>query len=97
MSINETRPLNTTDGWENIVNSNAAQKSAARERVASRKRERKIKKLRTATIATAAVCILFVVLGVTGAVADWLATITAAALLVASSVLFGRYFEARNK
>lgn len=93
----ENKPLNTADGWENIVNANAAQRGTARERVAARKKAQRIKKMQTAVAGMAVACIVFVILGTAGAVAGWLATIAAVALLAASSMLFGRCVEAKAK
>lgn len=88
--------LNTNDGWENIVNGNAVKRSIARERVAARKRERKIKKLWITTCALATISLTFVILGAAGAVAGWLATIIAVGFLVSASILFGRYVEVKK-
>ena len=88
--------LNTNDGWENIVNSNAVMRSVARERVAARKRERKIKKLWLATCGLATISLTFVILGVTGAVAGWLATVLAVGSLAAAGIQFGRYVELKK-
>lgn len=89
-------PINTTDGWEEIVNRNCLQRSFARERVAARKRERKIKKLKLATCVLASISIVSVILGSVGFVADWLATFIAIGNLVSASILFGRYVEAKK-
>ena len=97
MSNFENKPLNTTDGWEEIVNANAAQRSVARERVAARKRARRIRKMGLTASVMAVASIVSVILGVTGAVVGWLAMIAAVALLAASSVLTGRYLEAKKK
>ena len=91
------RPLNETDGWESIVNGNCLQRSFARERVAVRKRERKIKKLWLNTCGLAAISFTFVILGAVGAVAGWLATFISVGCLVGSSILFGRYMEAKKR
>lgn len=92
-----TRPLNTTDGWENIVNANAAQRSTARERVAARKMERRIRKLLTSVCVTAGLGIAFVILGVTGAMVSWLAAAVAVLCLMAGCLQLGCYLEAKKK
>ena len=88
--------LNTTAGWENIVNTNCIQRASARERVAARKRMRRIKKLWLATCGLATISLAFVILGATGATAGWLATVIAIGSLVSASVLLGRYVEAKK-
>ena len=97
MTINLTNPLNTDDGWENIVNANATQRSVARERVAARKLERRIRKLQMSVCVLGASAIAFVVLGAAGAVAGWLATIAAVLCLAAGCFQFGRYVEAKKQ
>lgn len=91
------RMLNTTDGWEEIVNGNAVLRASARERVAARKRERKIKKLWLTTCGLATISLTFVILGVAGAVAGWLATAISVGCLVSASTLFGRYVEVKKR
>ena len=90
------KTLNTTDGWGNIVNTNAMQRASARERVAAWKRERKIKKLWLGTCGLAAISLAFVILGATGAVVHWLATAVSVVSLVSASILFGRYVEVKK-
>ena len=92
----QMRPLNTTDGWENIVNGNAVMRSSARERVAAWKRERRLMKLRIASCVMAAIGITFVILGATGAVIDWLATAVSLSSTMAGCFLLGRYVEAKK-
>lgn len=93
----ENKPLNTTDGWESIVNANAAQRSVARERVAARKLELRIKKLQVYVCALAVAGLAFVILGITGAVVSWLASIAASLSLYGACFLFGRLLEVRKK
>lgn len=92
----ETRKLNTTDGWEDIVNGNAVNRSLARERVAARKRERKIKKLWIATCALGVASTTFVILGATGAMSCWLASAASIVSLVYASLMLGRYVELKK-
>ena len=96
MNNDQMRPLNTTDGWEAIVNGNYQHKSLARERVAAKKRERKIKKMWLTTCGLAAISLTFVILGAVGAAAGWLATVISIGCLVGSSILFGRYVEVKK-
>lgn len=91
-----TKELNTIDGWENIVNGNAVMRASARERVAARKRERRIKKLWLATCGLATISLTVVILGATGAVAGWLATVIACVCLASACILFGRYVEVKR-
>ena len=91
-----TKELNTTDGWENIVNGNAVMRASARERVAARKRERRLKKLWFATCGLATISLTVVILGATGAVAGWLATVIACGCLASACILFGRYVEVKR-
>lgn len=92
-----TNPLNTTDGWENIVNANAANRSVARERVAARKLERKIKKLLMSVCVMSCTAFVFVILGATGAMAGWLATFASILCLMAGCLQLGCYLEAKKK
>lgn len=89
--------LNTIDGWEDIVNGNAVMRSSARERVAARKRERRIKKMQMAICVLAGTCILSVILGVAGAMASWLTTMVAVGCLVSASILFGQFVEVNKR
>lgn len=95
--MSTTKKLNNTDGWENIVNNNAVQRGSARARVASRKRERRLRKLLMATTILAVACIVSVILGAVGSVAGWLATIVAIVCLVFACFLFGRYVEDKKR
>ena len=88
--------LNANDGWEHIVNGNAQQRSYARERVAARKKQRRLRKLWLSACGIASLGITFVILGVTGAVNDWLATAICVTSIAAGSFVFGRYVEARK-
>ena len=96
MNNEQMRTLNTTDGWEAIVNGNYQQRSFAREQVAAKKRERKIKKMWLTTCGLATLSLTFVILGAVGAVAGWLTTMIAVGCLVGSSILFGRYVEVKR-
>ena len=90
------KTLNTHDGWENIINTNCIQKASARERVAARKRERKLKKLWLTTCVLATSSLTFVILGAAGAVAHWLVTAISIGCIVAASIMFGRYVEVKK-
>ena len=90
------RYLNTDDGWEQIVSENAKQRSSARERVAARKRERKLRKLWLSVCVLATIGITYVILGITGAIAGWLAMAVAIVVDMLGCFLFGRYVEARK-
>lgn len=95
-TIEQMGYLNTTDEWENIVNANALQKASARERVAARKRAKRIRKLLNVTCALCVGGIVTVILGCAGALADWLTVSIAIVCLLASSHLLGRYVEAKK-
>ena len=90
------RYLNTDDGWDEIVNENAKQRISARERVAARKRERKLRKLWLSVCVLATIGITYVILGITGAIAGWLAMAVAIVVDMLGCFLFGRYVEARK-
>ena len=90
------RYLNTDDGWDEIVNENAKQRISARERVAARKRERKLRKLWLSVCVLATIGITYVILGLTGAVAGWLAMAVAIVVDMLGCFLFGRYVEAKK-
>lgn len=92
----QMKPLNTTDGWENIVNGNAVMRSVARERVAARKRERRLMKLRTVSCVMAVIGIAFVILGATGTVSDWFVSVVSISATMAGCFLLGRYVEAKR-
>ena len=88
--------LNTTDEWERIVNANALQKASARERVAARKRSKRLRKMLNTVTGLDIACIVSLFIGATGVVADWLAVFVAVVCLVASGFVFGRYAEAKK-
>ena len=85
--------LNTNDGWEEIVNGNCIDRASARERVAAKKRERKLKKLLKAAGASLVIGIISVFLGEFGIVAGWLSTIGIAVCLTLVAFNLGRYVE----
>lgn len=90
--MEQNRKLNTTDGWEDIVNDNAVQRALAREQA----RKFRVRQLLLAACMMAVACIVTVVLGIAGAVAGWLTTVVAIGCLVASSFLLGRYVEVKK-
>ena len=90
------RPLNTNDGWENIVNANAMQKASARERVAAKKRERRLRKLWLSVCGATGIGITFLILGSTGACDGWLAAAVMSVSVMAGSFLLGRFVEAKR-
>ena len=85
--------LNTTDEWENIVNTNAMQRAFVREA----EQKRWSRQLLLSACMMAVSCIAILVLGMTGAVAGWLTTVMAIGCMVASSFLLGRYMEAKKR
>lgn len=88
--------LNTNDGWEEIVNQNAMHRASAKELVATKKRERKLKKLLKAAGASLVIGIISVFLGEIGIVAGWLSTIGIAVCLKLVAFNLGRYVEAEK-
>lgn len=96
MCNEQMNPLNTTDGWEYLVNGNNKQRGTARERVAAWKKARRLRKLWMVSSLLATISITFVVLGATGAVCGWLSTAIAVGFLVSASILLGRYMEAKK-
>ena len=96
MDREQMRPLNTNDGWENIVNTNAMQKVSARERVAAKKRERRLRKLWLWFCGMAVIGITFLILGATGAAAEWFASAVMAVSAMAGCFLLGRFVEVKK-
>lgn len=94
--MEQMKKLNTTDGWENIVNGNAKQRAYERSMVAKKKRECRMTKLWLTACGLASLGLTFVILGVTGAVQDWLATGICVASIAAGSFMFGRYVEVKK-
>jgi uncharacterized membrane protein (DUF4010 family) len=88
--------LNTTDGWEEIVNTNAMNKALAREREDARKREHQLNKMLLKTFVLAVISLAFAILGITGAMISGLAIPAALVGLVITSILLGRYLEAQK-
>jgi hypothetical protein len=89
--------LNTTDGWEEIVNGNYFDRASARERVAALKKERKLRKLLKAAGLSVLACIASVVLGELGIVAGWLYAIAIIVSLALTAFNLGRYVEAEKR
>lgn len=85
--------LNTHDGWEMIVNTHAVVKQNARQRVAARKKQRKLAKNLAVVCGLAAGGILAILLGLLGAAAAWLATVVAVLCCCSSCYAFGKYRE----
>ena len=83
--------LNTIDGWENIVNTNAVQRGTVKVNRIAWKRECRLRKMWLTACAIATLGLTFVILGVTGAVADWLATAVSVFAVTTGSFVFGRY------
>ena len=88
--------LNTTDGWESIINENAAKKAQERKILYKIERERRLRKLWLTACGIAVLGVTYVILGVTGAVADWLASVVAVGSIAGSSFVFGRYVEVKK-
>lgn len=88
--------LNTTDGWEDIVNTNAKQKALVRDREDMRNRERMLDKMLLKTFAFAMASLALAILGFIEAMNPGLAIPTALVGLVITCVLFGRYLEAQK-
>ena len=89
--------LNTTGGWEEIVNQNAMQRASARERVAAWKRERRLRKLLKVACMTTLACIASVILGELGLVPGWLSSIGTFVSLTLTAFTFGLYVEAEKR
>lgn len=97
MNTNEKgRYLNTTDGWESIVNVNAKKRSQERAVAIRRERQFKMQKLWVSACGIVALGLTFVILGVTSAVQDWLATGICVASIAAGSFMFGRFVEVKK-
>ena len=94
--MEKNRMLNTTDGWDKIVNENAARKAYKRMVADKAKRERKMKKMWMTACGIAVLGLTYVILGMTGAVADWLASLVSISSIAVSSFAFGRYVETKK-
>ena len=92
----ENKNLNLNDGWERIVNSNAVMRASARERVAARKRERRLKKLFAYACVSAIACVASAILVLIGFGNRWLGIFAALVCMDAASFLYGRYVEAKS-
>ena len=88
------RPLNTTDEWEEIVNENAKRRANAEVRVAARERANRINKMWIKAFAFAMTSLAFAIFGMTGIVANLLATAISLVTLVLASVQLGKFLEA---
>ena len=89
--------LNTINGWENLVNENATQKAYERMVADKAVRERRLRKLWLTACGIAVLGVTYVILGATGAVANWLASAVAVGSIAGSSFVFGRYVEAKKR
>lgn len=94
--MEKNRNLNTTDGWEKIINANADHRGFARAAAESLNRDRRLKKLWLRACGIATLGITLVILGMTGAVAGWLATAIAVGSIAGSCFVFGQYVEAKK-
>ena len=94
--MEKNRMLNTTDEWENIVNENAINRASARAKQAAWERECRLKKLWMTGCGVATLGLAFVILGVTGSVAGWLASLVSVGSVTVSSFVFGRYVEVKK-
>ena len=94
--MEQNRLINTTDEWENIINENAAQKAQEWKIFYKIERERRLKKLWLTACGIATIGITFLILGITGAVADWLTALISVASVTTGSFVFGRYVEAKK-
>ena len=79
---------------ENMVNNNSDIRSCARLRVAAKKRERRLKKMRNATLAFAFLAIAMVALGCVGAAHFILVAVVAIVSLMAACFIAGMYVQA---
>ena len=91
------RNLNTTDEWEKIVNANAEKRGSARAKLVAWERERRLSNLLLTSCGIATLGLTFVILGATGAVADWLATLVSVVSVATGCFVFGQYVEAKKE
>lgn len=94
--MEQMKRLNTTDGWESIVNGNAKQRAYERSMVAKKNRERRMTKLWLTACGLASLGLTFVILGVTGAVASWLGSLVSVTSVTAGSFVLGRFVEVKK-
>ena len=97
MNNTGAKPLNTNDGWEEIVNENAKRRVSARERVAARRIERKKRTLKASTCLLSVAALVFVVLGIAGVMAGWIAATVSIICMFVACLQFGRYLGAEGK
>ena len=95
--MDKYRLLNTTDEWEEIVNENAKRRANAVVRVAARERANRINKMWIKAFAFAMTSLAFAIFGVTGIVANLLATSISLVTLVLASVQLGKFLEAMKR
>lgn len=82
---------------ENMVNNNSDIRSCARYRVAAKKRERRLKKIRNAGLGLALLAIVTVALGSVDAIHPYLAAAVAVVSTMAACFAGGMYTEARKR
>ena len=95
--MEQNRKLNITDEWEDIINETSAQRNYARMVWEKNERERKLKKMWLTACGIAVLGMTYLILGLTGAVADWFASAVAIFSIAGGSFVFGRYVEAKKK
>ena len=86
----------TTDDCERIFNANYKRRSAERDLVDKVLREYRLTKLWLTACGIAITGIVFLLLGIAGAVAGWLTALISVVAVTAASFVFGRYMEVRN-
>lgn len=91
--MEKNKLLNTTDEWEDIVNENAKRRANAEVRVAARERANRINKMWFKAFAFAVTSLAFAIFGITGTVANLLATRISLVSLVLTSIQFGELLE----
>ncbi len=86
-----SKPLNTTDGWEDLVNDVDRHNASVRihAKIAERRRNRMIGKSINLALGAAAAAVF----GATHIIAGWLAALLAILLLCGACVIAGRVFE----
>lgn len=95
--MEEKRIPTTTDDCERIVNANYERRSAERDLVYKVLREYRLKKLWLTACGIALTGIVFLLLGIAGAVAGWLTALISVTSVTASSFVFGQYVEVKNR
>lgn len=88
------RELNTHDGWESVVNDPDRQERI--DRFHAKRKAEKLNKLSAKVFIFAMLAIAFGLLGITGALVNWLGTPISIVMTALACFNFGRYSQLRG-